>query len=178
MSEIILDRAAYAHNLAQITAKVGGAERVFLVAKDNSYGHGCRLCCEEAAKLGFVRAVTRSAAEAAQIADLFDEILVLSHIPRGDEDERFCYAVNDLSYFSRLKRGLKIYIAADTAMHRNGIAANELDEALRLCKAGGFKLRGFFTHFRASDELSGDFFAQRQNFIEFKRIAGQKAAAL
>ena len=58
MSEIILDRAAYAHNLAQIAAKVGGAERVFLVAKDNSYGHGCRLCCEEAEKLGFVRAVT------------------------------------------------------------------------------------------------------------------------
>ena len=177
MSEIILDRAAYAHNLAQIAAKVGGVERVFLVAKDNSYGHGCRLCCEEAAKLGFVRAVTRSAAEAAQIADLFDEILVLSHIPSGDEDERFCYAVNDLSYFSRLKRGLKIYITADTAMHRNGISASELDEALRLCKAGGFKLRGFFTHFRASDELSGDFFAQRQNFIEFKRLARQKAAA-
>ncbi|WP_297941733.1 alanine racemase, partial [uncultured Campylobacter sp.] len=153
MSEIILDRVAYAHNLAQIAAKVGGAERVFLVAKDNSYGHGCRICCEEAAKLGFVRAVTRSATEAAQIADLFDEILVLSHIPRGDEDERFCYAVNDLGYFSRLKRGLKIYIAADTAMHRNGIGASELDEALRLCKQGGFKLRGFFTHFRASDEL-------------------------
>jgi len=62
-------------------------------------------------------------------------------------------------------------------MHRNGIGASELDEALRLCKAGGFKLRGFFTHFRASDELSGDFFAQRQNFIEFKRLAGQRAAA-
>ena len=177
MSEIILDRDAYAHNLAQIAAKVGGAERVFLVAKDNSYGHGCRLCCEEAAKLGFVRAVTRSAAEAAQIADLFDEILVLSHIPRGDEDERFCYAVNDLGYFARLKRGIKIYIAVDTAMHRNGINASELDEALRLCKQGGFKLRGFFTHFRASDELSGDFFAQRQNFIEFKRLVGKKAAA-
>ena len=177
MSEILLDRAAYLHNLAQITAKVGGADKIFLVAKDNSYGHGSRLCCEAAASFGIDKAVVRTMSEAAHIADLFGEILVLSHIPRGDEDERFCYAVNDLSYFSRLKRGLKIYIAADTAMHRNGIAANELDEALRLCKAGEFRLVGFFTHFRASDELNGDFFAQRQNFIEFKRLAGQKAAA-
>ena len=177
MSEIILDRAAYVHNLAQIAAKVGGAERVFLVAKDNSYGHGCRLCCEAAASFGIDKAVVRTMNEAAQIADLFGEILVLSHIPNGLEDERFCYAVNDLGYFARLKRGAKIYIAVDTAMHRNGIAASELDEALRLCKQGGFKLRGFFTHFRASDELNGDFFAQRQNFIEFKRLAGQKAAA-
>ena len=177
MSEILLDRAAYLHNLAQIAAKVGGADKIFLVAKDNSYGHGSRLCCEAAASFGIDKAVVRTMSEAAQIADLFGEILVLSHIPSGLEDERFCYAVNDLGYFARLKRGTKIYIAVDTAMHRNGLDASELDEALRLCKAGEFKLMGFFTHFRASDELNGDFFAQRQNFIEFKRLARQKAAA-
>ena len=50
MSEILLDRAAYLHNLAQIAAKVGGADKIFLVAKDNSYGHGCRLCCIKSAR--------------------------------------------------------------------------------------------------------------------------------
>ena len=174
MSEITLDRKAYEHNITQIANKVGGIEKIYLIAKDNSYGHGARLVCEFARELGIKKGVVRTLDEAVEIAEFFDEVLILSHIPTGNEDERFIYAVNDISNFKMLKKGLKIHIAVDTLMHRNGINPSELENALELARQGEFNLLGFYTHFRKADEFGSDFFTQRENFIEFKKIAKQK----
>ena len=176
MSEITLNREAYKHNITQIANKVGGVEKIYLIAKDNSYGHGARLICEFGAKLGIKKCVVRTLDEAVEIAEFFDEVLILSHIPTGNEDERFVYAINDISNLKTLKKGLKIHIAVDTLMHRNGIKTHELENALNLAVQSGFKLLGFYTHFRKADELDGDFFAQRSNFLEFKKIAKEKSA--
>ena len=97
MSEITLDRKAYEHNINKIANKVGGAEKIYLIAKDNSYGHGARLVCEFAKTLGIKKGVVRTLDEAVEIAEFFDEVLILSHIPTGNEDERFVYAINDIS---------------------------------------------------------------------------------
>ena len=174
MSEITLDRKAYEHNINKIANKVGGAEKIYLIAKDNSYGHGARLVCEFAKTLGIKKGVVRTLNEAVEIAEFFDEVLILSHIPNGNEDERFIYAINDISNFKTLKKGLKIHIAVDTLMHRNGISTDELENAINLAKSGEFKLQGFYTHFRKADEFGSDFFTQRQNFSEFKKIAKEK----
>ncbi|MDA3057876.1 alanine racemase [Campylobacter sp. VBCF_04 NA7] len=174
MSEILIDKSAYFHNLSQISQKVA-KERIMLVLKDNAYGHGMREIAGLAREFGIKRAVTRTLDEAREISEFFEQILILSHIPNGNENPNFIYAVNDMSYFARLKTGTNIHIVADTNMHRNGICAYDLDEALALCKKHSLALRGFFTHYRASDELSSDFYAQRQNFAEFKKIAKFKA---
>ena len=174
MSEITLNKRAYAHNISQIVAKIGNMDKIYLIAKDNSYGHGARLVCEFAKTLGIKKAIVRTLDEAKEIGDIFDEVLILSHIPNGNEDEKFVYAINDISNFKTLKKGLKVQIAVDTLMHRNGISINELENALNLAKSGEFKVQGFYTHFRKADELDSDFFTQRRNFVEFKKIAKEK----
>ena len=175
MSEILIDKSAYIHNLSQISQKIGDKERMMVVLKDNAYGHGARILAQMAREFGIKKAVVRTQSEAEEIAEFFDEILILSHIPSGDENPNFIYAINDMSYFSRLKKGVKVHIVADTLMHRNGIKLDDLNEAIEKCAQNSLNLCGFMTHFRASDELSSDFFAQKQNFDEFKKIAKSRA---
>lgn len=174
MSEILLNKSAYLNNLSQIAKKLGGVEKIFLISKDNSYGHGSALCASVARDFGVKNAVVKNEFEAKEIVEFYEKILILSHIPNGDECEKFIYAINDLSHFSRIKKGVCIHIAVDTLMHRNGILMSELDEALNLVCENHLKLCGFYTHFRASDEISGDFFVQRENWRNFKNLAKEK----
>lgn len=176
MSEILLDKEAYKNNIKNIANKIGGVEKIILITKDNSYGHGSLLISEVAKELGITKTACKNLSEARNLRGFFEEIIILSHIPTGDEDEDFIYCINDLSNFRTLKSGLKIYIAIDTMMHRNGIVADELDEALKLCKDKNFNLQGFCTHYRSADEISSDFFAQRENFKNFKNLAKVRCA--
>jgi alanine racemase len=54
-------------------------------------------------------------------------------------------------------------------MHRNGIALNEVAEALALIKKYNLNLVGVMTHFRAADVLSSELFWQKKNFEIVKR---------
>lgn len=175
MSEILLDESAYIHNLNQIAKKAGGFDKIFLIAKDNSYGHGARLICDVASKLGIKKAVVKSVDEATEIKDLFGEILVLSHIPNGEEELEFTYCINDISNLSKLKKGAKIHIAIDTLMHRNGIMPQQITDAVSLAKQNSLILVGAYTHFRSSDEVSGDYFTQKQNFAIAKEMIKKEA---
>jgi len=175
MSEIILNSDAYRHNISSIAAKIGGVEKIFLVLKDNAYGHGISLIAPFAANLGIKRAVVKSQNEAEKIEKYFDEILILSHIPSGFESEKFIYTINDLSYFSRLKKGTKVHLAVDTAMRRNGVMLNEINDAMRLAKEFGIQICGAFTHFRSADEISSEFYVQNDNFETAKTILLQNA---
>jgi alanine racemase len=49
-------------------------------------------------------------------------------------------------------------------MHRNGIALDELDEAIGMIQAQGLNLTGVMTHYRSADELSSEFFWQQKQF--------------
>lgn len=126
MSELVLNRSAYIHNLTKICAKAGGKDRVILVLKDNAYGHGAALVGREAASYGIKFCAVKNEAEARELEPFFEHILILSHIPTGGESERFIYAVNDISLIAKFKKGARVHIAVDTLMHRNGVAVDDV----------------------------------------------------
>lgn len=171
MSKILLDKDAYIYNLNAVANKIGGMDKIYLIAKDNSYGHGSKLCAKVASEVGIKKAVVKSILEADEISEFFDEILILSHIPNGMENLDYVYAINDLDNFYSLKSGAKVHIAIDTLMHRNGIKKDEIELAFKLAKEHNILIEGFYTHFRSSDEISGDFFVQKQKFEEVKTLA-------
>ena len=170
MSELVLNRSAYIHNLTKICAKAGGKDRVILVLKDNAYGHGAALVGREAASYGIKFCAVKNEAEARELEPFFEYILILSHIPHGGESERFIYAVNDVSLIAKFKKGARVHIAVDTLMHRNGVATCEVRAACEAALAHGLQICGAFTHFRSAEELSSDYFVQRQNFAAVKAV--------
>jgi len=169
MSEIRLNKAAYIHNLTQISAKAGGKEKVIIVLKDNAYGHGARLVASEAKKFGIEICAVKNEFEANEIADIFKDILILSHIPNGNESDKFVYAINDVDALLNIKENTKINLAIDTGMHRNGLDISELDYAFEILARRNLELLGAYTHFRASDEVNADYFVQRENFRAAKK---------
>ena len=170
MSELVLNRSAYIHNLTKICAKAGGKDRVILVLKDNAYGHGAALVGREAASYGIKFCAVKNEAEARELEPFFEHILILSHIPTGGESERFIYAINDISLIAKFKKGARVHIAVDTLMHRNGVATCEVRAACEAALAHGLQICGAFTHFRSAEELSSDYFVQRQNFAAAKAL--------
>ena len=170
MSELVLNRSAYIHNLTKICAKAGGKDRVILVLKDNAYGHGAALVGREAASYGIKFCAVKNEIEACELEPFFEHILILSHIPHGGESERFIYAVNDISPIAKFKKGARVHIAVDTLMHRNGVAVSEVRAACEAALAHGLQICGAFTHFRSAEELSSDYFVQRQNFAAAKAL--------
>ena len=170
MSELVLNRSAYVHNLTKICAKAGGKDRVILVLKDNAYGHGAALVGREAASYGIKFCAVKNEAEARELEPFFEHILILSHIPHGGESERFIYAVNDILLIAKFKKGARVHIAVDTLMHRNGVAVSEVRAACEAALAHGLQICGAFTHFRSAEELSSDYFVQRQNFAAAKAV--------
>ena len=170
MSELVLNRPAYIHNLTKICAKAGGKDRVILVLKDNAYGHGAALVGREAASYGIKFCAVKNEAEARELEPFFEHILILSHIPHGGESERFIYAINDISLISKFQKVARVHIAVDTLMHRNGVAVDETRAACEAALTHGLQICGAFTHFRSAEELSGDYFVQRQNFAAAKAV--------
>ncbi|OPA74523.1 alanine racemase [Campylobacter pinnipediorum subsp. pinnipediorum] len=168
MSKIKLDTKAYKNNLNQITKKIGSKDRIILVLKDNAYGHGATALAPLASELGFKFCAVKDEREAFELVDFFEKILVLSHIPNGDENSEFIYAINDIASLRKIKNNTKIHLAIDTLMHRNGILYDELDLAFEIIKDKNIILLGAFTHFRSADILNADYFVQKQNFNKTK----------
>ncbi|WP_169777704.1 alanine racemase [Campylobacter mucosalis] len=168
MARIYLDKNAYINNLECIAKKVGDKERVILVLKDNAYGHGATLLAGVAKDIGFKFCAVKNEYEADELEPFFDKILILSHIPEGNESQRYIYATNCLKALRDIKDGTRVHLAVDTLMHRNGIQMSELDEAFEIIKAKNLVLEGAFTHHRGADELSAEYFVQDQNFKSIK----------
>lgn len=174
MSKIILDKEAYFHNLTQIAEKVGCKNQIWLILKDNAYGHGAVEIAQMAREFGIKRAVVNCEREAREIAPFFEEVLILSHIANGGEDERFIYAINSLKDARLLKRGSKAHIACDSGMRRNGVMLDELEQVAALAAEREIKLCGAFTHFKDAENLNGgEFNAQVEAFAAFKRRLGE-----
>jgi len=162
MAFIKINTQNFYHNLNQIALKTGSINKIAIVLKDNAYGHGLLLIAKLASEFGISHAVVRNTTEAEQIQKLFKTILIL-----GDsiiKHEKYTYAINHITDINKAKKGAKVELKVDTGMHRNGIALEELDEALTAIEKQGLILVGVMTHYRSADELSSEFFWQQKNF--------------
>ena len=166
MAYITINKQNFYHNLNQIALKTGSVDKIAIVLKDNAYGHGLELMAKLASEFGIKHAIVRKTVEAEQIRSLFETVLIL-----GDaiiKDEVYSFVINTLEDISQAQKGVKVELKVDTGMHRNGIAFDELDEALSLIKEQGLNLVGVMTHFRSADELSSELFWQQKRFEAVK----------
>ncbi len=167
MPIIELSRKAYFHNLDIIAQKVGKHSKIAIVLKDNAYGHGLIEMAQLSFEYGLKKAVVHNVQEARVIKRYFDDILILA----GDEyvvDEQFSYAINSLEQIEKMPKGINVELKVDTGMHRNGIAPNVLQKAVRTIVDRGLFLRGVMSHHRSADTLSSEWFWQEKNFESLK----------
>jgi len=167
MAFIKINKQNFYHNLNQIALKTGAVEKIAIVLKDNAYGHGLELMGRLASEFGIRHAVVRKTFEAELIKSLFETVLVL-----GDsitKDEVVSFTINTLVNITKAEQGAKVELKVDTGMHRNGIALDELDEALHLIKKQNLNLIGIMTHFRSADALSSELFWQQKQFETVKQ---------
>ena len=167
MAFIKINKQNFYHNLNQIALKTGSVEKIAIVLKDNAYGHGLQLMGKLAAEFGIKHAVVRKTVEAEKIKPLFETILILGG--KIIKDEAYSFALNTLADIKKAQKGAKVELKVDTGMHRNGIALDELDEALELIQAQGLQLAGLMTHYRSADELGSEFFWQQKQFERAKQ---------
>jgi alanine racemase len=157
-------------NLDILAKKAGGKEKIVAVLKDNAYGHGLEVFAPKVASFGITHAITRDAKEALSIENLFQDIIVLSeHKEMFFKHPKIIFAVNEFEALKDAPSGARIALKTDTGMHRNGIKLDELEDACAIISQKNLSLHSIFTHFRSADEISGEFFWQRNNFDEVKK---------
>lgn len=173
MAIIRLSRSAFYHNLDIIAQRAGSTDKIALVLKDNAYGHGLGEMAAMAKEYGLKRAVVRNTAEALQIENYFDYILVLADIPKnkGVPKGNIVYAINALEQIPHFPKGCRVELKVDSGMHRNGITCEELSAAFGKIRDSGLRCEGVFTHNRSADTLSSEWFWQERNFAAVKREA-------
>lgn len=171
MSIIKIKQKAYENNLKLIAEKAGNFSKIICVFKDNAYGHGAEILAPIAKAVGVKFIAVKNEIEANKLKQYFENILILSHIPNGDEKTEFTYALNEISKLENYKKNTKIHLKIDTGMHRNGVCIEDLKFALEKIKKSSLKLEGIFTHFLGADENDASFFVQKENFEKAKLIA-------
>lgn len=174
MATIILNKNNFFNNLDIIAKYSKSVDKIALVLKDNAYGHGLVEMSTMAKEYGIKRAVVRTCREAKIIENFFEYILVLGDMPTS-ASQTIRYTINDLNSIDEFAKDTKVELKVDTGMHRNGIAMDELEEAFIKIKARGLLLEGLFTHHRSADELTSEWFWQKNNFEDVKKIAKELA---
>ncbi len=168
MSYISISRSNFFHNLDLISAQIGSKDKLFVVLKDNAYGHGLKEMANLSKEYGIKQCAVKSVNEALKVKDLFPYILVLSDLPKVKLDN-VGIAINDINTITKIPKGSLVELKVDTGMHRNGIKPEDIQRAIEMVKQKGLILRGVFSHFRSADELTSEYFWQRENFKEVKR---------
>ncbi len=170
MASIKINKQNFFHNLNQFALKSGSKKSIAIVLKDNAYGHGLELMAQLSQEFELTKAVVRTYAEAQMIKPYFKHILVL-----GDKavvDDKCSFTLNCLDDINKAQKNATVELKVDTGMHRNGIAFEELELALKLIKEKGLKLKGVMTHNRSADELSSELFWQQKIFEQVKKTVG------
>jgi alanine racemase len=170
MPIIQLNKRNFFHNLDKIVAKTVEVSKVALVLKDNAYGHGLLEIAKLASEYGISKAVVRSNAEAEQIEEFFEYILVLADFPQN-LSQKIRYTINDISMISKFPKGTLVELKVNTAMNRNGVNMQEINASIEKIKLHGLKLEAIFTHHSCADELNGNYELQKSNFEDIKKRA-------
>lgn len=167
MAYITLNKNNFFNNLDIVSQYTKSVEKIAVVLKDNAYGHGLAEMASLAKEYGIKKAVVQNDDDAKVINEYFEYILALNEIPHTKSD-KVRYTINDLQSISRFPHGTKVELKVDTGMHRNGVAMSELKEAFEKIKKQELVLEAVFTHHRSADELSSEWFWQKNNFKKVK----------
>lgn len=160
---IELDRAALAHNVSALRARLGADCALMPAVKANAYGHGAVLIARELNRLGVRAFCVASAAEGAQLREhgVEGEILVLGYTHPADFPLlwrcQLSQTVVDSDHASLLERcghPIHVHLAIDTGMHRLGARAEDLDAILALFRRKNLLIDGIFTHLSADESLA------------------------
>lgn len=174
MGTLKLSREALHSNLDIIAQQVGAKDKIAVVLKDNAYGHGAALIAKAVREYGITQAVVRLEHEAIEISEFFDRILILADFPTAP-NPAFSYALNALEAIEKFPRGTHVELKIDTGMHRNGIHADDLEQACKRMAAQGLECVGVMSHFKSADTLSSEWFWQRRAFDTLKEKATKLA---
>ncbi len=174
MPFIKINKQNFFHNLDIIAQKTQSKDKIALVLKDNAYGHGLKIMASLAHEYGIKKAVVQNDREARSIASLFEDILVLADIPK-ERASNIHYTINSLDQIALFPKGAKVELKVDTGMHRNGIAPQETEAAFAAIRRRGLELVGVFSHHRSADELTSEWFWQKENFKKIKKNAMELA---
>ncbi len=168
MAYITLNRSHYFHNLSLIEKHIGTKEKIAIVLKDNAYGHGLVEMAALSQEFGIRHAVVRTVSEAQEIKSYFDTVLVLADVISAPLPAGIYITVNDLQDLHTIPSQTAIELKVDSGMHRNGLLLEELDAAFDLISSKKLDLKGVFTHHRAADTLSSEYFWQEKKFEQVK----------
>jgi len=171
MSYIELQKSAFFNNLDIIAQKTADIDKIALVLKDNAYGHGLFEVATMAKEYGISKVVVRREQEAEVIKDMFEYILILSPSLPAVREKNYIYTINALEDIEKFPPNCRVELKVDTGMHRNGIAMDELEEAIESIETKGLALEAVFTHFRSGDTMSSEWFWQKKNFEDVKKKA-------
>jgi len=168
MAFITINQDNFYYNLNKIALKVGSLDKIAIVLKDNAYGHGLEIMAKMASDFGIKHSVVHNYREAIKIKHLFHTTLILGGevIPI----KRCSYAINSISDLNDIPKNVKIELKIDTGMHRNGIAINEIKEALLKIEKSNLNLIGLMTHHRSADTITSEFFWQEKQFDNIKKL--------
>lgn len=170
MASIILNKNNFFNNLDIISKHTKAKDKIALVLKDNAYGHGLIETATMAKEYGLKKCVVQTQTEALKVEEFFDYILVLADFPT-QPSEKIHFAINDLNAIYNFPSGTKVELKVDTGMHRSGVKPDELYTAFARIKEQGLLLGAVFTHHRSADELTSEWFWQKENFAKVKAHA-------
>lgn len=168
MPKILLNKENLFYNLESISTKAGSKDKVAVVLKDNAYGHGILEIAKLASEFGIKKAVVRTIDDALKIEKFFEYIVVLGEKDFHTYSHTFHIALNSLEDIEKMPVGANVHLKVDTGMHRNGISPIQLKDAYLRLLEKKITISGVFTHHKASDELSTDFYWQKQVFSSVK----------
>ncbi|MDX9813819.1 MAG: alanine racemase [Sulfurimonas sp.] len=170
MAYIKLNKSHFFNNLDIIARQTKSIDKIALVLKDNAYGHGLLELSTMAKEYGVTKAVVKDEQEARAIEDFFEYILVLA--PKNPiPNSKFCYTINSLESIKLFPKNSNVELKTDSGMHRNGVSIDELESAFGAIKKAELNLVGVFSHHKSADELSSEWFWQRKNFEDIKKLS-------
>lgn len=170
MAYITLNKNNFFNNLDIIADRTKSVDKIALVLKDNAYGHGVLEIASMAKEYGIKKAVVCTCKEAQSVENFFDYILVLGDIPASNSN-KIRYTINDINSINKFPAGTKVELKIDSGMHRNGITVDEIESAFLKIKEAKLVLEALFTHHRSADELTSEWFWQKENFKTAKERA-------
>ena len=173
MAEIRLSSRAFFHNVDLLRERIPPSCELAAVLKDNAYGHGLPEIARLCERAGIRSAFVKNSAEALQISPYFAEVGALYGDIECDLPSNIHLAVHSLEQIAQMPQNRSVELKVDTGMYRNGIAMDELYQALELLRNRGIALRGVMAHNGYGDDFGSEFFTQCRRFDEVRGIVLQ-----